>query len=248
MDRPKKLLSKNGNAKLAKGLIMLGIDTYGLSLSPSTINNSGKDVCPFASAGCRKSCLTFAGMGKWDSVQLARMAKTDYFFSERQKFLDHLLRELTNKAKYAKKQGKEIAVRLNVLSDISFFELLKRFTGVDVLTDEKFSNVKFYDYTKSVKKALKYVNHSRYSLAFSRSENNEEKAMQVLQAGGNVAVVFDLKKGAELPKTYKGYPVIDADESDLVMVGKKSVILGLRLKGHNKEKQDARESGFAVSL
>jgi hypothetical protein len=57
--------------------------------------------------------------------------------------------------------------------------------------------------------------------------------------GGNVAVVFD-----KLPSTWKGYPVINGDESDLRFLDPKNVIVGLKAKG--KGKKDA--SGFVIKI
>lgn len=55
--------------------------------------------------------------------------------------------------------------------------------------------------------------------------------------GGNVAMVFD-----KVPKTFKGYKVIDGDESDLRFLDEKNVIVGLKAKG--KGKKDT--SGFVI--
>ena len=48
--------------------------------------------------------------------------------------------------------------------------------------------------------------------------------------GANVAVVFK----NELPLTYKGYNVINGDESDLRYYDPKNVIIGLKAKGKAK--------------
>jgi hypothetical protein len=55
--------------------------------------------------------------------------------------------------------------------------------------------------------------------------------MEWLRKGGNVAVVFRVKKGQPLPKMWNGYEVIDGDIDDLRFLDKKNVIVGLRAKG-----------------
>ncbi len=75
-------------------------------------------------------------------------------------------------------------------------------------------------------------------LTFSRSEINEADCLEVLAAGGNVAVVF-----ADRPATWNGYPVIDGDQHDLRHLDPKGVVVGLSPKGL-KAKRDT--SGFVV--
>ena len=79
---------------------------------------------------------------------------------------------------------------------------------------------------------------SNYHLTFSRSENNDKKCEMVLLMGGNVAVVFR----NQLPKTWKGFEVVNGDETDLRFLDKKGVVVGLIEKG--MAKKDA--TGFVV--
>ena len=45
-------------------------------------------LCPLAKrAGCMHGCLKSAGRGAFDSVQLARQSKTDYFYNNQLAFL-----------------------------------------------------------------------------------------------------------------------------------------------------------------
>ena len=55
--------------------------------------------------------------------------------------------------------------------------------------------------------------------------------------GANEAIVFK-----ELPKTYKGFKVVDGDKTDLEMTKFKNVVLGLRAKGDAKKDT----TGFVV--
>jgi len=67
---------------------------------------------------------------------------------------------------------------------------------------------------------------------------NDFQATQVLKAGGNVAMVFR----KQLPKTYKGYKVINGDEHDMRFTDPKNVIVGLTAKGEAK----TDKSGFVI--
>ena len=82
----------------------------------------------------------------------------------------------------------------------------------------------------------KFVNQakdfpSNYHLTFSRSEHNDSLCDMVLQMGGNVAVVFR----NQLPKTWKGFEVVNGDENDLRFLDKKGVVVGLIEKGLAKK-------------
>lgn len=121
----------------------------------------------------------------------------------------------------------------------------------------KFPDVQFYDYTKSPRRMLAFVRGklpANYHLTFSRSECNEPAALDTLSLGGNVAVVFDTKRGAALPATWHGYPVIDGDGSDArfadggapqgqASIGRTGVVVGLRAKGRARSDR----GGFVVA-
>jgi hypothetical protein len=74
-----------------------------------------------------------------------------------------------------------------------------------------------------------------YHLTFSLSETNMLQAKEVLQLGGNVAMVFAVKKDKPLPKKHMGYKVINGDESDLRFLDAKNVIVGLHAKGRARK-------------
>ena len=62
--------------------------------------------------------------------------------------------------------------------------------------------------------------------------------MDVLNKGGNVAIVFR----NQLPKTYKGFNVVNGDLHDLRFLDPRNSIVGLKAKG--KAKTDT--SGFVL--
>lgn len=230
------LISKGTtNAKTVKN----EAETYILYLSPFNLNDSGKNVCPFATKGCSDACLNSAGRGKFSNVQLARRRKTNLFFSDRKLFLQQLIDDLTKINKKAIKENKLIYIRLNGTSDIDFNQLLLRYFGISFVT---FGSLRFYDYTKDKNKALKYPAYSNYDVyrvTYSRKETDTDMDIKMLLGVGvNVAAVF----ANELPETYLGYPVINGDLTDLRFNDPTGVIVGLKAKG--KAKKDC--SGFVI--
>jgi len=222
-----KLLSKN--TKLVKGEAM-GWETWGLSLLPHTMAG-GRNLCLFASKGCRFACLETAGMGVFANVREARKQRTLFYLREELAFLGQLKTEIASAVRGAKRKGLKLAVRLNVLSDIPWEE-----TGIF----ETFPEVRFYDYTPNPHRMEAFLRGEmapNYHLTFSRKENNDKACDRILSLGGRVAVVFD-----SVPKKWGCFPVIDGDVSDLRFLDQGGLIVGLKAKG--KGKKDA--SGFVV--
>lgn len=221
------------NTKTMKGE-KLGYRTYIMHLAPSTL--SGYQVCPMASTGCASACLNLSGMGRFSNVQAARIAKTKWFFEDRASFMAQLVKEIQSAMRSSAKAGLVPVFRLNGTSDI-------RWETVSVFVDgfwhnnimDAFPSVQFYDYTKIPNRRNV---PSNYHLTFSRSEMNEEMALQVLSAGVmNVAVVFD-----EMPKKWAGVTVVDGTETDLRFLDERAVVVGLKANG--KAKKDT--TGFTV--
>ena len=224
-----KLLAKGStNAKTAKNELL----TYIMYLAPFTTAGD-VNVCPKASLGCRLACLFTAGRGAFSSIMNARINKTRYYLYDRFRFCWQLFAELEKLSK----QQKPIAVRLNGTSDLDFVGILKNQIKFDIL---QLPNLHYYDYTKLIGKALKCKDVPNYTITFSRSEDNEKDCLTALANGINVAVVFDHRK--PFPSTYLGYPVIDGDVADDLMLKHSGVILGLRAKG--KARKDT--TGFVV--
>ena len=224
-----KLLNIDNNAKTVKGQ-KKGYKTAILYLAPST--QSGFQVCPMASEGCKKACLYTAGHGAFSNVQQGRINKTRWFMQDRQSFLTQLKKEISNHIKNCDKKGYIPCVRLNGTSDISW-------ENYDII--QAFPNVQFYDYTKIYKRALKYVNGqypSNYHITYSLNEDNKKEAFEILKLRGNISAVFR----KYLPKEYKGYKVINADDTDLRFTDDNNVIAGLVAKGQAKKDY----SGFVL--
>jgi len=234
----KPLLSTN-NAKTIKGE-KLGYITYILYMSPFTANSKGINVCSHASKGCADSCLVGSGFGgMYTSVKQGRVNKTEHFLRDRVDFLNQVKDEIAKAIK--KNEGKAIVtIRLNGTSDLPY-EKYKVFEGKNIF--ELYPEVQFYDYTKNYLRFDKEL-PTNYHLTFSRSETNNDKAIELLKRGFNVAIVFD-----KLPTEFEGYKVINADEDDLRFLDEKNVVCGLKYKkmtGKGANNKLAFESGFAI--
>jgi len=238
----KTTLLTSGNQKILKGE-KLGYITKGIHLAPA--NLSGYEVCQWRSKGCTASCLNTAGRGQMNSIQVSRVNKTKLFFEKKMEFLEKLSKEISSSIKSAQKKSMKAVFRPNLTSDIMWENEINE-DGATIL--EKHSSTQFYDYTKSFKRMCSFLGKpfikgeakfpSNYHLTFSRSENNDKKCEMVLLMGGNVAVVFR----NQLPKTWKGFEVVNGDETDLRFLDKKGVVVGLIEKGMAKKD----ETGFVV--
>ena len=228
-----KLLGINTNYKTVKNQ-KVGVLTGIIYMAP--YNLSGKNVCPAASAGCAAACLNTAGRGAMNVVQRARLKKTNRFWNDRGQFLKDLAYEVTLLRLKARRKGYKAAVRLNGTSDLPYEKYKVPGTNKNIM--ELFPDVQFYDYTKLDNRFTRGKLPANYHLTFSRAEDNDHKLKEVLKYT-SAAVVFADK----LPKTWRGYPVIDGDEHDARFTDAgPGVIIGLIAKG--KARHDS--SGFVV--
>ncbi len=163
----------------------------------------------------------------------------EYFLSSRVEFLTQVKDEIA-KALKKNKDKAIVTIRLNGTSDLPF-EKFKIFEGKNIF--EVYPDVQFYDYTKNYIRFEKEL-PKNYHLTFSRSEINHDKAIEILNKGYNVAMVFD-----KLPDTFNGFRVINGDENDLRFLDDKNVIVGLKYKkmtGKGADNSLAFTSGFAI--
>lgn len=228
-----KLLT-TANAKIKKGEKM-GFQTFGIHLAPASL--SGFNVCKDASAGCAAACLNTAGMGAFSNVQLARIEKTRFFFSNKSGFIAQLTKEIGAAIRSASKRGMQACFRLNLTSDLPWEKI--SVSGKTIF--QIYPQVQFYDYTKSPERMAAFLNGDmpkNYHLTFSRSETNGSVALAMLRSGGNVAMVFR----KSLPASYMGAEVINGDETDLRFLDGSGKIVGLVEKG--RAKKDA--TGFVL--
>lgn len=232
-------------------------------MSPHTAGGVG-NLCSHASPGCIALCLGLhsgqAAMrkeGQDNLVTLSRKRKAQYFMHSRQAFMCEMAIHIAKEYRQSRKMGLKLVIRPNGSTDIAYegirFDVdaelaneIRAITGMIVpmgrLTIfELFSFVQFVDYTK---------NHYRfgrvlpvnYSLTFSRSEINDAKAIELLNRGVNVAVVFS----KTLPATWNGFTVINGDEHDLRHLDPRAArgfVIGLLPKGNKAKKETI---GFVV--
>jgi hypothetical protein len=235
-----KLMSKGStNAKTEKN----NLETFIMYMSPFSQNSKNINICPKAK-NCISLCLNSAGRGAFNSVQVARQARTEFYIKDRNKFAISLHNQIKSIYDKAIREGKKIAIRLNGTSDLDFIAILKNRLNIDVLElysttiESDKPGLIFYDYTKILGKIEKYKG-SNYTLTFSY-DSNQDDAKRALRLGVNVAVVFRSK---DLPAKFMGTTVIDGDKTDIEMLQYSSKILGLSAKG--RAKKDA--TGFVVN-
>lgn len=243
------LLSVAADAKTVKGQSK-GYLTGILYLSPSD-QFTRINLCPFASKGCRESCLFTAGRGKFYSVTRARVIKTLAFLTDPVKFLFAVSRSIDRLKTKAEKLGLTPVVRLNGTSDIDWarFNMKKDVLGEKVsfsfLNDnrienlsifERHRNIQFYDYTKDERK-VKRAQPANYHLTFSLSEGNHITA-DGLPRNINIAAVFTGNK----PLLLFQRPLIDGDKTDLRFTDPIGVIVALTAKGEAKKDK----TGFVI--
>lgn len=231
----RRLLGESHKTRLSVGK---GVLVRVLYLAPA--DESGINVCRFATAGCRAACLGHSsGRMVMPTHKLSRIRKTRELFADRAAFVDRLAVECAATVRAAERAGLEPAVRLNGASDLPW----ERMPGSDDKTlMERFPSLAFYDYTKDVARARASLMQGwpvNYRLVLSRSGENGAACFEHLRAGGNVAVVFDKPP---FPALLCGFPVINGDEHDARHLDPRGVIVGLKAKGAGKRDR----SGFVL--
>lgn len=239
MFKSKALLSVSSDNKTIKGEAY-GFLTGILYLAPATTTQW--NTCSMSKiAQCDKACLYTAGRGVMTSVQKSRIAKTEWFFMERQSFMQQLVVDIRKLIRKANRMGLTPLVRLNGTSDIrweavSFVDV----TGISYANIfEAFPDIQFYDYTKDAnRKDLP----SNYDITFSYSgvEGFQPYVEKAQAKGLRMAVVF--RSEASIPNTFKGIRVVSGDKSDIRHLDDQGVIVGLYAKGQAKLDQ----TGFVV--
>lgn len=213
--KSKKLLSDGKtNTKLAKNKTK----TYGLSLIPHSLNHKGENLCKFSTKECRSMCLNMSGRAGFNSVQHARLHKTNFFVYHKKEFVNKLYSELSA----IDKKGDKVLVRLNVVSDVDWEHEMSKYNKS--LGD--FKNIIFYAYTKNPFVIETNILDNQH-FTFSFSGGNWSWCERFLKnKTANVAIVFK----NVVPLSYMGYKVISGDTSDERHLDEKGVIVGLKYK------------------
>jgi len=238
----KPLLGFDTNAKTVKGE-QLGFLTGILYLAPSDI--SGFNVCPMAKlAKCENPCLYTAGRGAFTSIQNARIAKTQYFFNDRQDFMLNLVKDIEKGIKQASKAGLTLLIRLNGTSDIKWENIHFNYEFMhgkirSITIFDLFPEIQFYDYTKIPNRSDIPKN---YDLTFSYSGVIEYQKYAKKAISNNMRIATVFRSVKHIPDNFLGLPVVSGDNSDIRHLDPQGHIVALYAKG--KAKTD--KSGFVI--
>ena len=204
-----------------------GTATYCVYLAPANMADHNRSVCP-VSATCRDFCLNGSGRNKGDVIahgvehsiiNKSRIKKTMFWWNNREMFMELLILEILRNKLIAESKGMAFSVRLNGTSDLNPEDFV--YQGRNIL--EWFPEVQFYDYTKVPSRFYLIDKYPNYDLTFSFNGYNWKQCESFLHRGGKVAVVFD----CDLPKSYMGWNVIDANGYDMRYLDPKRSIMGL---------------------
>lgn len=216
------LLGESHKTILGDGI---GVKTAILYLSPA--DESGFNLCPAATVGCRIACLGHSsGHMTHTSSQRARIRKSLMLMLDRAHFMRQLRVDVAKLVKAAAKANVQAAVRLNGTSDVGWESIAPELFA-------EFPQVHFYDYTKRFARVRRSLTDSRwpenYRLTFSRSGENDAECAAVLALGGNVAAVFATK--SEFPTEFMGAPIVSGEAHDYRYGDPKGHIVALKARG-----------------
>ena len=247
----------DGKAAKAQGFDHINAIHY---MAPGRVAGVG-NLCPGMSPACEALCLgTESGQaamrkaGETNSVIESRIAKARRFMRDRQAYLQDVALSIAKAYLRAMALGFKIVIRMNGSTDISWEGIridlteetarkVSKLLGMVIKPGtyrnlmELFHWIQFLDYTKIASRMTRKL-PANYYLVFSRHEQNEAAAVQVLQTGGNVAVVFET-----LPEYWNGFRVIDGDKHDLRHLDPANTVAGLTPKGWKAKRST---NGFVV--
>lgn len=191
-------------------------------------------LCPFAIlAGCFDGCLKSAGRGAFNSVQKARAEKTAFYYENRRAFMLSLCADIWSHMRRAEKLGLIPLVRPNGTSDIPFENIL--IDGKTIF--QIFADCQFYDYTKHPARNLAGKTAGNYDLTYSFSALTPKPISikgLINPANKRTAVVFYRRE--EIPANFRGWPVVDGDDTDVRHIEPEKIVVALYAKG--KARQD----------
>lgn len=240
---PPLMTDPDANQKLAKD--QNGWLAWSLSLAAH--RTGGTNVCPASTPACRKHCVGFGGKGLYATTKLARQARVSFLMTNPAAFMRLWIAEIDKAVTECEKIGTGCAIRPNAFADIAW-------ERVAPWMFDMFPTVQFYDYTKRLDRGMPTVGDNfehwlpdNYSLTVSATErwNTNQTHVKRVSRDANVAVIFDTKRGHDLPAEYAGVPVVDGDKSDLRFKDPQGVIVGLRAKGTLRSDNSL---GFAVEV
>lgn len=197
------------------------------------------DICPHAKlAGCMGPCLNTAGRGAMTTVQQARARKTQFFREHRQAFMLSMCADVWSLVQKARRIKMDPLVRPNGTSDIPWENIVIECYGMTMF--QLFPDVQFYDYTKHPSRKLDGKAPGNYDLTYSFSALTPKPiSIKGLTNPANrrTAVVFHRRE--DIPETFRGWPVIDGDDTDVRHIEPSNVVVALYAKGKAKHEENS---------
>ena len=159
--------------------------------------------------------------------------KAVLFFRDRKRFMAKLEKEIVGLNKVAKKHNKTLAMRLDGSSGLLAFW----YNGYKIQT--KYPDVKFYEYTKSLKLAIRGIEN--VDLTYSHITNRLEDTMTALTNNVRVAVAFwGTKEKVKAINSWKSFKVVDGDRHDYRFLDSNGVVISLYRKGVTNDALDRK--------
>tara|TARA_R110000824_G_scaffold249997_1_gene438814 strand:- start:84 stop:986 length:903 start_codon:yes stop_codon:yes gene_type:complete len=226
----------NTSQKTIKG-IKENYNTLILYLSAS--KNAGKDLCSFATTGCRMACLEDSGQAALDihkkipTVKPSRIKKSwicIYRPDIAEKVLQH---EIDSGFRKSKLQGRKFSVRLNGTSDLNWYNLINQNPFV-----------KFYDYTKNPNRTQTPNYHITFSYSSMQSTRIEHYKSAIAK-GINIAIPVVRKDFDAAIKLEKCFSM---DDTDLRFLDKGKGSFGILKAKKTKGEQIGKDEQFLLSL
>jgi hypothetical protein len=237
-------LPADGVAKwaLEAGPVAVAAFANAVNLDPATVaaTLARVSVCPRSTAGCRKGCvITTAGHAAIDAAAMARagrpwwqgncargrLARTLLLVLDPAAALRLMVDGIERLGAVGRANGIPRRWRLAVADDIRYETV-----APGILTACRAGNVRPYAYTKF--RPADRPQPRGAAFTYSASERwTVAEILAAVDAGHRVAVVFDVKRGRELPPTWCGRTVVDGDATDDQHAHPAGVIVALRAKG-----------------
>lgn len=198
-------------------------------------------LCPFAQmAGCFEGCLKSAGRGAFNSTQRARAAKTAFFRENQRAFMLSMAADIWALQRRAEKLGLTPLVRPNGTSDIPFENI--QIDGKTIF--QMFADVQFYDYTKHPSRNLAFKTAGNYDLTYSFSAITPKPiSIKGLSNPANKRTAVVFQKQSDIPPEFRGWPVVDGDDTDVRHIEPQHVVVALYAKGKAR-----RDTGGFVQI
>lgn len=174
---------------------------------------SHRNVCSHSTPGCRAACLGNSGHlgisgGCASRAMLARYVMLRMFPCDFWLLVDY---EIGLAKKRVARCGKTLVCRINGTSDLDV--VTEAYVGDESILS-RHPDVMFQDYTKRplVRSGWR-TTAPNYYLVRSATERDDRAMFD--EHEGNIVVPVNLPRGAALPATFMGRPVIDGDVHDL---------------------------------